>query len=152
MKNPIEPFFPLIGQVVVEFQTIETIVDFILMALLSKEDPNVVHSFATALQFGRKLDVVKAIAPFKIPRPDLNERLGSVIATLSNAEQERNRIIHSRYGWFGKDKVSVHKMGVSRKDGITGSGFRVVETSFVQDALDKDMTPIFRPTYDATLC
>jgi len=70
----IDEFYPLIGKLVVEFQEVDMLLN-LLLGLLLKEDINVTMAFAVSVPFGKKIDVIKSIAPFKLNAPDLLTKL-----------------------------------------------------------------------------
>ena len=119
--DSLDRHYPLIGKVVVEFQGIDLTLNIILGSLLIKEDINIIQAFAVSLSFSKKMDVLKSIAPFKIQEPDLLKILDKVLKELSQAESERNRIVHAH--WMAASdgsKVALLKPSTSRRHGLRG--------------------------------
>lgn len=131
----LDEFYPLIGKVVVEFQSLDFQLN-ILFACLLREDPNVSMAFAVTLPFSKKIDVLKSIAPFKIPQGDLHLDLEKIIILLTQSEEKRNQVIHA--SWIpnaSADKVFFHKPRATRKEGMKNGGIRESMPSEIDETL-----------------
>lgn len=122
-SDALEKFYPLIGKVIVRFQALDSFLNVVLMGI-TKEQPDVVMAYSASLSFGKKVDVLKSVMLFKVGNSALLARLEDVVKALSDAEEERNRIVHA--SWMGGTDGTVlfHKPQTSRKRGLRNGGVR----------------------------
>ena len=139
MKRLHEP----IGKLVVQFQTLEFIILMLCLGI-TKDNLDVVMAMLSVVSFRRKLDVLRAIAPYAISDSTLGSELTDLIEKASHCEEQRNTIVHSI--WLGgQDKVFRHKPIVSRKHGLKNGGiqeFNVAEIDGVSNSIGTLVTQL----------
>lgn len=134
VMHTIDKFYQPIGHLVIRFQELDFTLNIMLMSLI-KEDPNVTMAFSISLSFRKKIDVIKSIAPFKITNAELHHRLDTLINKLINAEEVRNKIIHTYWTRSSVEKkVFRLKPKTNHKKGLTGGGYEA-KLSDIEDAI-----------------
>lgn len=150
----LEKCYPLIGKVVVEFQQLEFSLEHLILELLIHKDHkdrdlinadlNALLALTASLPFSKKVDVLRSIAPFKLRYQHIHDSLGDVIVSITKAEENRNRIVHGTWMYYGEKQVAYMKTQTSRKHGLRGGGLKRFTTADldkaiaeIQDAKDK---------------
>jgi hypothetical protein len=129
-------FYEPIGKLVVRFNDMEHFVS-VLIAAITKDDPNVSMAMTAEVGFLAKLDILKAIAPFTIRDATLCKQLDDLLREMSECNTERNRMVHS--AWYaGKSDTDLRriKATIRNRKGLKG-GFLPTSLAEIQSSIDR---------------
>jgi len=102
-----------LGLIVAKFGTLEAYMQMALSALLTRHQ-TIGMMVASTLSFDRSIQLFNAICRMKIKTPELLAEMDALCKKLSQAEQERNKLLHSNY-LAGMEDEFVIRMKVAVK-------------------------------------
>jgi len=101
IKYPSDDYLKRLGMVTISFSDLEWTVGLFLEVVIDPAS-NVGTILSAHLSFSRALDVISSTYVYKWPRCKRREELEELLKKCQKAEEERNLLVHSSYG-FPKD-------------------------------------------------
>lgn len=91
-----DAFLKALGRISANFQALEMYIAAFTWSLISS-DQNVGQIVTSQISFSRLCDLLSSLFRHKVKSPDLIEELDGILQRASEAEQQRNTIIHSAW-------------------------------------------------------
>jgi hypothetical protein len=130
MSTKLEEIYEPIGKLVVRFQFLEMLLNFLLIDLL-KQDYDAGFCITSEMSFSRLVASLVTISEVRIKDVSLIEEIRKVAGQLKICEEGRNKVIHSNYG-ITKDGIMRIKTTAKQRSGLKKSIYDIT----IQEIVD----------------
>ena len=129
-EKKLNEIIPLIGEIVLEFNYLEGVLDDIIIEVLMHPSSGFGHVVISKMSFSQKIDLFKNLYTqvcVSIGDSAFVETINKVAIRLQETAENRNRVIHARWFDANKDFFVRTKTGTDKK-GVYGLYIKVNKT------------------------